>query len=214
MSTSKAFEYVNSRSDLLAIANLIPAGASVLDLGCGNGLFLRYLVETKGIRAQGIDISQEAIIECIGNGVPVVHGDLNAKLDYCQDQSFDFVILSCTLQEMVYPHQLLAEMLRIGKKAIVGVINFGYIYNRLQLLCYGRMPITRGLPHQWYTTPNIHLSTLKDFKRLCRSMNIDILNALPLSANHERNKLARLWPNMLAVNCVFLIEKHMKNIDL
>ena len=214
MNANDAVKYVQERPDLMAIADLIPEGARVLDLGCGNGLFLKYLVETKHIRALGIDISQEAIIQCIDTGVPVIHGDLNEKLDFIKDQSFDYVILSCTLQEMVYPHRLLQEMLRIGRNAIVGVINFGHIRNRFQLLFSVNMPVSKRLPHQWHSTPNIHLGTLKDFKHLCRELDFKILKTIPLSAqNRKEHRLSRLWPNMLAVNCVFMIAKRRKSFE-
>lgn len=143
-----------------------------------------------------------------------LHGDLNEKLDFIKDQSFDYVILSCTLQEMVYPHRLLQEMLRIGRNAIVGVINFGHIRNRFQILFYGKMPVSKRLPHQWHSTPNIHLGTLKDFKHLCRELDFKILKTIPLSAqNRKEHRLSRLWPNMLAVNCVFMIAKRRKSFE-
>lgn len=206
--TTKATEYVTSRPDLMVIAERISPQSRVLDLGCGDGLLLRYLMETKGVKALGIEISQDEIIKCIGNGVPVIHGDLNQKLDYIQDGSFDFVILSCTLQEMVHPHRLLAEMMRIGRRAIVGVINFGFIWTRFQLFVFGKMPVSKTLPHQWYSTPNIHLGTLKDFKKLCRELNIHVLETIPLSASGRTESLPQLWPNLLSTNCVFVVEKN------
>ncbi len=205
--TTKAAEHVEKRHDLQVIADIIEPNTRVMDLGCGDGLFLRYLMETKKIKALGIEISQDEIIKCIGNGVPVVHGDLNERMDYAQEHSFDYVILSCTLQEMVYPHQLLEEMLRIGRRAIVGIINFGFIWNRIQLLFSGRMPVSKTLPHQWYSTPNIHLGTLNDFKELCKDLNIRIVETIPLSAKKQNQPFAQWWPNLLAGNCVFVIEK-------
>ncbi len=205
----KAAEYVTGRPDLMVIADRIAPQSRVLDLGCGDGLLLRYLKDTKNIRPLGIEIDQDSIIRCIANGIPVIHGDLNQRLGYIQDNSFDCVILSCTLQEMVYPHELLSEMMRIGGRAVVGVINFGFIGTRLQLLLTGRMPISKTLPHQWYSTPNIHLGTLSDFKRLCRELDIEVMETIPLSASGRTESLPSLWPNLLATNCVFVIGKKM-----
>ncbi len=202
-----ASEYVEARPDLQVIAERITPQSRVLDLGCGDGLLLRYLTETKQVSALGIDLEQEAVIKCVGNGVPVLHGDLNEPLDYILDNSFDFVILSCTLQEMVAPHRLLAEMMRIGRCGVVGVINFGFIMTRLQLLLSGRMPMSKTLPHQWFNTPNIHLGTLRDFKRLCRDLNFRVVETIPLSAGGRAETLPQLWPNLLATNCVFVIER-------
>lgn len=202
-----ASEYVGARPDLQVIAERIAPQSRVLDLGCGDGLLLRHLMETKQIRALGIDLEQEAVIRCVDNGVPVVHGDLNEPLDYILDNSFDFVILSCTLQEMFQPHLLLSEMMRIGRRGVVGVINFGFIMTRLQLLLSGRMPVSKTLPHKWFNTPNIHLGTLNDFKRLCRDLNLKVVETIPLSSGGRAETLPQLWPNLLATNCVFVIER-------
>lgn len=208
MTKTKAAEYLASRHDLQVIANFIEPESRVMDLGCGDGLLLKYLMETKSIKPLGIEISQDEIIKCIGNGVPVIHGDLNEKLDYAQEHSFDYVILSCTLQEMVYPHQLLNEMLRIGHRAVVGIINFGFVFNRLQLLLSGKMPESKVLPHKWYSTPNIHLGTINDFKDMCKELDIKIVEAVPLALNEGNHPLAQIWPNLLAHNAVFVLEKN------
>lgn len=202
---SKASEYVNSREDLKIIADQVPAGARVIDLGCGDGLFLRHLMETKNVTALGIEISQQEVMNCIVNGVPVIHGDLNEKLDYIPDNGFDVVILSCTLQEMLYPRQLLSEMMRIASTGIVGVLNFGFIKTRMQLFFSGRMPVSKTLPHQWHSTPNIHLGTLNDFRNLCGELGVSIKKTVPLSLSRRRASFPRVWPNLLATNCVFVI---------
>lgn len=191
------------RPDLLAITEIIPPDCRVLDLGCGNGVFLKLLEEAKNVRGLGIEIDQEKIIESIATGISVVHGDLNNKLDFADDQSFDYVVVSNTLQEVKRPDKLLQEVVRVGKKAVVGFINFGYIRTRSQLFCCGRMPETKRLPHHWYNTPNIHLATIKDFKDLCNRLDIEILKELPLGGKF----LSKAMPNLFAPNCVFEISK-------
>jgi methionine biosynthesis protein MetW len=192
------------RPDLHAIGALIEPKSRVLDLGCGDGAFLRYLTNEKKISGLGIEISQERIIDCIDNSVPVIHADLNEPLLF-DDRSFDCVVLSQTLQAVERPDLLLQEMLRIGKRVIISFMNIGYWRARLQLVLSGRMPITKTLPHTWYNTPNIHLATIADFRSLCKELDITIVNENPLG-NHC-DLCARLMPNLFAPNCVFLLEK-------
>ncbi|QSH40016.1 methionine biosynthesis protein MetW [Lentisphaerota bacterium ZTH] len=193
------------RRDLVEITKMIEADTRVLDLGCGNGIFLKLLECEKNVKGLGIEISQQQIIESIATGIPVVHGDLNHDLDFAEDSSFDYVVLSRTLQEVYRPDRLLSEIVRVGKRAIVSFINFGYYKTRLQLLFTGSMPETKNLPYYWYDTPNIHLGTLKDFRRLCRELDIRIIRELPLE---NRSLLsARILPNLFAPTCIFEICK-------
>ena len=191
------------RSDLYKIIDLIPEKARVLDLGCGDGTLLNMLIEQKKIKGTGIEFSQDKILECVKKGVPVVHGDLNDGLDEFQDNTFDFVILSRTLQSVNRPDLLLAAMGRVGRKVIISFINMGFFKSRCQLMFYGKMPITKTLPHTWYNTPNTHLATIKDFQSLCSELNMYIINKIPFG--NKNNFPARVWPNMFSSTCVFAI---------
>jgi methionine biosynthesis protein MetW len=193
------------RQDLLIISEMIPNNAQVLDLGCGNGDLLHVLKEDKNIYACGVEISQDKIIECVNKGVPVIHSDLNDGLSEFANNAFDFVVLSQTLQAVQRPDKLLGDMMRIADKGLVSFMNIGYWGSRFQLLFKGKMPITNTLPHNWYDTPNIHLATIKDFRNLCRASNIKIIKEIPFGKN--LNFFTRVFPNILAPTCVFLIEK-------
>ena len=193
------------RPDILAMNEIIPPDCRVLDLGCGNGVFLKLLEQEKNVRGLGIEISQDKIIESIATGIAVVNGDLNNKLDFADDYSFDYVVVSNTLQEVARPDFLLQEVVRVGKKAVVSFINFVNIKTRSQLFLKGRMPETKNLPHHWYNTPNIHLATIRDFRELCALLKIKIIKEIPLGANG--NLLAKALPNLFASSCVFEITK-------
>jgi methionine biosynthesis protein MetW len=148
---------------------------------------------------------QAWIAECVKRGIPVIHGDLNSNLDYLQDKSFDCVLLTRVLQELANPETVLREVTRIGKRGLVGFINFGHISNRMQLAFAGRMPRNVALPHEWYNTPNIHLGTLYDFRDLCKTLGIKIVSETPIAARFPR--LTAVCPNWFAVGCVFVLEK-------
>lgn len=195
-----------SRPDLRRIAELIEPGSRVLDLGCGDGAFLRYLAAAKQVTPLGIEIDPARVDQCVHNGIPVIHGDLNEPLDYLEDQSFDCVLLTRTLQELTHPEHLLREVTRIGRRGLVGFINFGHIRNRMQLLFRGRMPHGRNLPYAWYNTPNIHLGTIRDFRMLCAELDIEILRAMPTGA--ARGLFARTLPNFLTQAAIFEIRRH------
>ena len=200
---------IKLRSDLLEISTLVKEGSRVLDLGCGDGSLLAKLRDEKNIVGSGIELSQDKIIKCIEKGVPVVQSNLNKGLAQFNDKSFDYIILSQTLQSVERPDTLLNEMVRVGKKVIISVINMGYYQLRLQLLFKGKMPETKTLPHHWYNTPNTHLSTIKDFQLLCSFLGIEIITKIPL--NEKKNRLASLCPNLFATTCVFKITKNIKN---
>lgn len=196
-------EALLSRPDLRRIAELIEPESRVLDLGCGNGDFLNYLKKSKNIRPLGVELDADMVAECVKRGIPVIHGDLNSNLNYLQDASFDCVLLTRVLQELAHPESVLREVTRIGKRGLVGFINFGHIRNRMQLAFAGRMPRNVALPHEWYNTPNIHLGTIQDFRDLCTRSNIEIIRSFPVG--RDRSFLAAGLPNLFAYACIFEI---------
>lgn len=186
------------RADFSIIAGWVKPGGSVLDLGCGDGTLLAYLQQQKQVRGYGIEIDDDDITSSIQNGINVIHMDLNEGLSEFDDDSFDHVILSLTLQAMQCPDLLLKEMLRVGTEGIVTFPNFGNWRGRLQLALGGRMPLTKTLPNSWYDTPNIHLCTIKDFENLCRQLGFKILERRAVDQDHESGLGLRLFPNLLA----------------
>ncbi|MCB2081065.1 MAG: methionine biosynthesis protein MetW [Hyphomicrobiales bacterium] len=159
-----------TRADLQEIAMLIPENARVLDIGCGNGQLMELLRQQKQADVRGIELDGTKVAGCVARGLSVVQGDAGGDLVHYPDGCFDVVVLAQTLQVMRMPREVLKECLRIGKRVIVSTPNFGHISNRLYLLLKGRMPVTSRLSYQWYETPNIHFSTLKDFIVLCEEM--------------------------------------------
>jgi methionine biosynthesis protein MetW len=196
------------RRDLDIVAGLIAPHSRVLDLGCGDGGFLRQLQDEKHIHGLGVEIDQQMVGRCIANGIHVIQRDLDSDLDFAENGSFDFVILSQTIQEVRRPDQLLREIVRVGKRAVVSIINFGHLPCRLSLLVSGRMPENEAIPYHWYDTPNIHLGTLFDFRRLCHKLGISITTEIPVGS--PLKCLPRLLPNLLAPSCVFELEKRHK----
>lgn len=186
------------------ITHIIEEGSSVLDIGCGNGHLLLELKEGKGVKGRGIDIKEEMILECISRGISVFQGDIDEGLRDWNTQSYDYVVLSHTLQVLNNSILVLKEMLRVGKKAIVSFPNFGYLPTRLQLLFTGRMPVRKDLPYQWYDTPNIHLCTIKDFRILCKELNINILKEVPM---RQGKRVVPLFPNLFATEVCYVLEK-------
>jgi methionine biosynthesis protein MetW len=182
-----------TRTDFAAIASWIPEGARVLDLGCGDGSLLAYLKQTRGVTGYGIENDDASIIKCIENGVNVMQVNLEAGMKEIADQSFDVVILSQTLQAMRRTEAVVAEMLRVGREAIVTFPNFGYWRHRLQIAIGGRMPVSKDLPYQWYNTPNVHLFTVADFDQFCRDRQYRVLTRAVL--NHGQQKT--MLPNLL-----------------
>ncbi len=165
---------IRSRPDFAAIATWIPPGSSVLDLGCGDGSLLRYLREARQVRGYGVEISDLDVAACVANDINVIQNDLDSGLADFETNSFDFVILSQTLQATRHTEALMKEILRVGREGIVSFPNFGYWRNRLQIVL-GRMPVSDVLPYQWYDTPNVHLCTLNDFEDLCATHQVRIL---------------------------------------
>ena len=166
------------RLDYDLISGLVPDGARVLDLGCGDGQLLAQLIEGKGCQGRGIEIREQAVRECIRRGVAVYHGDMLEGMTHHRDGSFDLVILSQTLQQSSHPLEVIHEMLRVGRNAIISFPNFGYWRIRLQLLLTGRMPRTDLLPYDWFSSPNVHLCTVADFRDLCEQQNLERMNEM------------------------------------
>ena len=190
------------RPDFAAIAAWIPRGASVLDLGCCDGSLLRYLMETRAIKGYGVEISDLDIVSCIVNGVNVIQNDLESGLSDFEEGSFDFVILSQTLQATRHTEALIREMLRVGREGIVSFPNFGYWRNRLNVLL-GNMPVSRDLPYQWYDTPNVHLCTLHDFEMFCDRYRVAILERRVMTGERE----VSLLPNLLGSTAVYRFQR-------
>ncbi len=188
---------IDLRPDFAAIAAWIPHGASVLDLGCGDGSLLRYLQEVRKVRGYGVEISDANIVACIKNGVNVIQGDLESGLSGFENAAFDYVILSQTLQATRHTEPLVKEMLRVGREAIVSFPNFGYWRNRLHVL-RGRMPVSKDLPYQWYDTPNVHLCTLHDFETFCDACKMHILERRVITDGKEIAVLPNLLGSMAA----------------
>jgi len=190
------------RPDFAAIAAWIPKGASVLDLGCGDGSLLRYLKETRAVCGYGVEISDLDIVSCIANGVNVIQNDLEAGLSDFEDNTFDFVILSQTLQATRHTEPLIQEMLRVGREGIVSFPNFGYWKTRLDVLL-GNMPVSRELPYQWYDTPNVHLCTLNDFDSFCRKYCVSVTARSVMTGGREVSTL----PNLLGSTAVYRFQR-------
>ena len=169
------------RLDYELIESLVPAGARVLDLGCGDGALLAQLCEHKGCEGRGIEIDEPAVLACIRRGVAVYHGDMLEGMGFYGDGAFDVVILSQTLQQTADPLRVMREMLRVGETAIISFPNFGHWRVRLQLLLTGRMPRTGLLPYTWHDTPNVHLCTVTDFRRLCDEQGLERLREVFLA---------------------------------
>ena len=197
------------RPDLAAIAEMIPPGVRVLDIGCGDGSLLEYLVRAKGVDGRGLELSQQNVNHCVARGLSVVQGDADTDLSEYPSGIFDIVILSQTIQATERPSYVLHELLRIGDRVIVSFPNFGHWRVRLSLLLAGRMPVTRTLGHSWHDTPNIHLCTIADFLALAHEAGAHIEKALALTHN-ERTRIMHpnAWgPNIFAEGAIFLLAK-------
>jgi len=185
-----------SRPDFNAIAAWIKPESRVLDLGCGDGSLLRYLENKLNVHGYGVEINPENIMACFELGINVIHSDLESGLSGFESGSFDYVILSQTLQAMKNTEIIIQEMLRVGKEGIASFPNFGYWKNRLQVIS-GRMPVSQSLPYQWYNTPNIHLCTLQDFEHLCQQHQVNILERRIMNGDQKVSFLPNLF-GMLA----------------
>jgi methionine biosynthesis protein MetW len=198
---------VTLRFDLKLIASWITPGARVLDLGCGEGNLLKFLMDTKQVVGTGIEQDEAKVSACIEKGLSVLHGDINQEVGDYGDRTFDFVILSQTLQQVYAPEALLRSMLRVGRKAIVSFPVFSHWLCRLQLLFTGYAPVTGQLPYQWYDTPNIRIITLKDFRKFSKEAGFRIIRevAIRTDPRSQSGRIVRLFPNLLAVYGIYLI---------
>jgi methionine biosynthesis protein MetW len=188
------------------ISDLIPKGSSVLDLGCGSGGLLQML-NSLGVKGRGVEIDENHVIECIRKGLSVFQGNIEEGLKEYPDLSYDYVIVNETLQSVYNTELLLKEILRVGKKAIVGIPNFGYWRIRVVLGFTGMLPVTRAYGYEWFNTPNIRLTTLKDFRAICGRMGIGILSETSLGQGGVLGKIKSLLPNLFAEHGLFVIEK-------
>jgi methionine biosynthesis protein MetW len=197
------------RPDLRLIADLVEANTRVLDVGCGDGALLAFLARTKQVDARGIELSQAGVHECVSRGLAVIQGDADKDLADFPDASFDYVILSQTIQAMRDPQRVLQNMLRIGRFGIVSFTNYAYWRARCQLLLSGRMPTARCQPEPWFATSNIHPCTLEDFERLCDALGLRIKHRMCLAASGEPNRLfSHIWlDNLLSEQALFLLSR-------
>jgi len=197
------------KNEFQVIAELIENDKKVLDVGCGDGILMDFLKKNKNTNIRGLEISKSKVQECIAKGLTVIEGNAEKDLKQFPDKSFDYVVLSQTLQAFLDPELVIEELLRVGKKAIVTIPNFGYWKVRLHLLLKGTMPITKRLPDEWYNTPNVHMCSIKDFFHFVKSKDIKIFKSLAVSnQNVSIIKNSNLpIKNLVADLGIFLIEK-------
>jgi len=191
------------RIDHKYILEMIKPNSRVLDLGCGDGELLSLIMKQKNCRAAGIEIDEKAIYKCVERGVSVSHGDIDSGLADYSDKRFDYVILNESLQEVLDPEKVIAEALRVGRQAIVGIPNFCNLNARLQIFFLGRVPVTKSLPYKWYNTPNLRFLSIKDFRDFCAERSIIIERECAI-ADQKEITFAR---NLLSDIAVFLIHR-------
>jgi methionine biosynthesis protein MetW len=195
------------RIDLQVIADMVEPDGRALDVGCGDGALLAHLASSKRVDARGMELSQAGVNACVASGLSVVQGDADTDLRDYPDDAFDYVILSQTLQATREPRQVLRQMLRVGKRAIVSFPNFAHWQVRLRLVFGGRMPETTSLPYKWYDTPNIHLCSIDDFRALCRDMGVSVERAIVLNSKSRPIKMPPPLANLFGEQAVFLLRR-------
>jgi methionine biosynthesis protein MetW len=195
------------RVDLQLIADMVEPKTRALDVGCGDGSLLAYLMSFKRVDARGMELSQAGVNACVASGLSVIQGDADADLRDYPDDAFDYVILSQTLQATREPREVLRQMLRVGKRAIVSFPNFAHWQVRLRLVFGGRMPETLSLPYKWYDTPNIHLCSIDDFRALCRDMGVHVERAIVLNSKSRPIHMPPLLANLFGEQAVFMLRR-------
>ena len=197
------------KNEFKVIADLIEKDKKVLDVGCADGTLMKFLKDNKNINIRGLEISKTKVQKCIEKGLTVIEGNAEKDLKQFPDKSFDYVVLSQTLQAFLEPELVLNELLRVGKKAIVTIPNFGYWKVRLHLLLKGTMPITKTLPNEWHNTPNLHMCSIKDFVQFAKSRNFKIFKSLALNNQNISliNDVNLGIKNLFSDLGIFLIEK-------
>ena len=197
------------KEEFKVISELIDEKSRVLDVGCGDGILMEYLLKNKVVDVRGLEISKEKVKKCLSNGLAVVEGDAEYDLKQFPDLSFDYVILSQTLQAFMSPENVIKDLLRVGKKVIVTIPNFGHWKVRLDLLFKGEMPITKNLPYEWYNTPNLHMCTIQDFYNFCNNKGINIFKTISLNGK-KTSKITSSnlkYKNLISELGIFLLEK-------
>ena len=187
------------KKEFKVIADLLPNNTRVLDVGCGDGSLMNLLVKEKNIEVRGLELEKQNVQECIYKGLPVIQGNAETELYQFPDKSFDYVVLSQTLQAFYNPDKVLKELLRIGKSVIVSIPNFGYWKVRTSLLFFGKMPMTKSLPYSWHNTPNLHMCSIKDLFNYCDRQNIKIQKVIGIN----KDKISLIKKNNLEAKNFF-----------
>tara|TARA_B100001250_G_scaffold104141_1_gene87832 strand:+ start:254 stop:850 length:597 start_codon:yes stop_codon:yes gene_type:complete len=197
------------KKEFKVISDLIEEKSRALDIGCGDGNLMEYLIQNKTKDIRGLEISKEKVQNCLSKGLAVIEGDAENDLKQFPNKSFDYVILSQTLQAFLSPENVINELLRVGNRAIVTIPNFGHWKVRIDLLTKGTMPITKNLPNEWFNTPNLHMCTILDFYNFCKNRNIKIFKSIALNGEKISDiKLSNLkFKNLISELGIFLIEK-------
>ena len=193
----------NIRLDHRVIIDMVEPSSKVLDLGCGDGELLSLLIDKKDCRGTGIELEEQSLYQCFERGLSVSQGDLSTGLDDYNPQSFDYVILNESLQQVLNPVNTILAALRVGKKVVVGVPNFCHFLARLQIFFRGQVPVTEELPYEWYNTPNLRFFSLKDFQTFCRNNRINILDLQAI----DYKKVVTLFPNLFARIGIYVLSK-------
>ena len=198
----------NLRKDLNLIANLIEDNSKIIDIGCGDGELLDFLNKNKNAKIQGLEIDQKKVNKCVAKGLSVIQGDADKDLSLYPEKSFEYVILSQTIQATLEPKKILSELTRIGEKVIVSIPNFGFWKVRLDLLFKGKMPITRKLNSTWFDTDNIHLCTILDFLELCDQLNLTVKQTVTITSKKQKKFTGKpsIKENIFAEEAIFLIQ--------
>ena len=198
----------NLRKDLNLIANLIEDNSKIIDIGCGDGELLDFLNKNKNAKIQGLEIDQKKVNKCVAKGLSVIQGDADKDLSLYPEKSFEYVILSQTIQATLEPKKILYELTRIGEKVIVSIPNFGFWKVRLDLLFKGKMPITRKLNSTWFDTDNIHLCTIFDFLELCDQLNLKVKQTVTITSKKQKKFSGKpsIKENIFAEEAIFLIQ--------